>query len=70
MKKLAKLKLRNVSVLDAPQMQALKGGRASKNCSVRCNQDYQGGSSVPDCDRATVEKHCGGNLSNAVCVCI
>lgn len=41
MKKLAKLKLRNVSVLDAPQMQALKGGR--KSCTLRCNQDYQGG---------------------------
>lgn len=68
MKKLAKLKLQNVSVLDAPQMQALKGGR--KSCTLRCNQDYQGGGiPVPDCARATAEKYCGENLNNTVCVC-
>lgn len=70
MKKLAKLKLQNLSVLDARKMQELKGGGFSDFCFLRCPPIYQNGVSVDNCLEDTLKRYCDyTKLDEISCVC-
>lgn len=70
MKKLAKLKLQNLSVLDAKKMQELKGGRANR-CLLTCLPLYQHGILVDNCSEETFAKyHCDrSSMDETDCIC-
>lgn len=71
MKKLAKLKLQNLSVLDAKKMQALRGGCWEKFCILRCAPMYQDGISVDNCSQETLDTyHCDPKASDEPISCI
>jgi hypothetical protein len=55
-------------MLSREQMKQITGGYGG-SCSVRCDQNTSETKSVENCNRDTVEKACGSDLSNAVCVC-
>lgn len=70
MKKLSKFVLKETSFLSNQQMKSIFGGESTTQYHyfVRCNQDLSIAVSAENCDRSTVERICGGEISNAVCV--
>lgn len=64
-----KINLKGISeVLSEKELKNVMGG-SEGSCFLRCNQDSSDGQNVSDCSRSTAESVCGGNISNAVCVC-
>ena len=66
----------NKQLLSNAEMKCIVGGineNQQKQCdngaTVRCNQDTTDTIPVANCSRSTVESACGGNVSNAVCIC-
>lgn len=51
-------------------MKSIFGGESTTQYHyfVRFNQDLSTGVSAENCERSTVERICGGEISNAVCI--
>lgn len=64
-----KINLEGISeVLSEEELKNVMAGSGPSNCTLRCDQDKDPGTSVSDCSRETVSSLCS-DLSNAVCVC-
>lgn len=66
----------NTQVLSNAEMKCIVGGfdgnrktECESGATVRCNQNTTETKSVANCNRSTVESACGGNATNAVCIC-
>lgn len=70
MKKIKKLQLRCGVILEHNQLKNIIGGTEIKTYHyyLRCDQDYEAGFEVNDCERTTAEQFCGPELKNTVCV--